>query len=436
MSDFCVIGTGMAGFGAAHKLREAGAPVRLFDSKPHFGGHTASFLYENKFTFDEGPHVSFTKHERLQKLFAAQIDDKYEVLHTKVNNYWKGHWIKHPAQCNLHGLPTDLIVKIIEDMFSAREKPGQPQNYEEWLVASYGRTFAETFPMQYGRKYHTAEARNMSLDWLGPRLYQPSMREVLTGALSPQTADVHYISDFRYPATGGFYSYLRPMIEQMDIRLGHQAVVIDPKTRRIDFANGTSVTYERLISSVPLPELIRVMPSAPPDVRAAAAQLACSNCLVVNIGLNRPDISDWHWTYFYDDDFGFSRISFPHMFAPKNAPAGMGSVQCEIYFSEKYKPFDGKPEIWMAKTIDDLRRCGLIRPDDAIVTCESQWIRYANVIFDLDRASSLATVNAFLDAAGIQRCGRYGEWGYLWTDESFLSGERAAQRALDASLAH
>ncbi|HET9473565.1 MAG TPA: FAD/NAD(P)-binding protein, partial [Steroidobacteraceae bacterium] len=61
MSDFCVIGTGMAGFGAAHKLREAGVPVRLFDSKSHFGGHTASFLYENKYTFDEGPHVSFTK---------------------------------------------------------------------------------------------------------------------------------------------------------------------------------------------------------------------------------------------------------------------------------------------------------------------------------------------------------------------------------------
>ena len=55
--------------------------------------------------FDEGPHVSFTKHERLQKLFADNVDNKYETLHTKVNNYWKGHWIKHPAQVNLYGLP-------------------------------------------------------------------------------------------------------------------------------------------------------------------------------------------------------------------------------------------------------------------------------------------------------------------------------------------
>ena len=27
-------------------------------------------------------------------------------------------------------------------------------------------------------------------------------------------------------------------------------------------------------------------------------------------------------------------------------------------------------------------------------------------------------------------CGRYGDWGYMWTDESFISGERAARKIL------
>ena len=31
---------------------------------------------------------------------------------------------------------------------------------------------------------------------------------------------------------------------------------------------------------------------------------------------------------------------------------------------------------------------------------------------------------------GIHYCGRYGDWGYMWTDESFISGERAATSAL------
>ena len=46
MSNYCVLGTGMAGFGAAHKLREEGITPVLFDKQDHFGGHTASYTFE------------------------------------------------------------------------------------------------------------------------------------------------------------------------------------------------------------------------------------------------------------------------------------------------------------------------------------------------------------------------------------------------------
>src|SRR6185503_5799202 len=151
MSEFCVLGTGMAGYGAAHRFTAAGARPVVFDKRGHYGGHTASFYYEGgKYTFDEGPHVSFTKDERVKKILADNIDQKYEVLNTRVNNYWKGHWIKHPAQVNLYGLPSDVIVNVIKDFVEAQQKQhGAINNYEEWLRASFGHTFAETFPMQY-----------------------------------------------------------------------------------------------------------------------------------------------------------------------------------------------------------------------------------------------------------------------------------------------
>ena len=44
-------------------------------------------------------------------------------------------------------------------------------------------------------------------------------------------------------------------------------------------------------------------------------------------------------------------------------------------------------------------------------------VRYANIIFDLERAAALETVHGYLDDIGIAYCGRYGDWGYLWTDE-------------------
>ena len=47
--------------------------------------------------------------------------------------------------------------------------------------------------------------------------------------------------------------------------------------------------------------------------------------------------------------------------------------------------------------IRDLRRCGLLREEDQILSRKAMFLRYANVIFDLDRASALKTVHGYLD---------------------------------------
>jgi protoporphyrinogen oxidase len=431
MALTAVLGSGMAGMGASSRFRQERVPHVVFEASGHPGGHTASHRDPTGFVFDEGPHISFTKDSRMQDVFAASVGGDYQVVRARVNNFWQGYWIKHPAQCNLHGLPTDLVVEIIKAMVEPAAGTAPPANYEEWLVATFGRPFAQTFPMQYGRKYHTTEASNMSVDWLGPRLYRPSIEEVLKGALSPSTPDVHYITEFRYPTTGGFVSFLRPFFDGAEIRLGHRLVGLNPAARTLTFGNGTTMSYDRVVSSVPLPELVPLIAGVPDDVVAAARRLACTTCVVVNVGIDRPDISENHWTYFYDDDFSFSRVSFPHMLSPKNAPDGTGSIQAEVYFSSKYKPLETDAAACVPKAIADLKRCGLIRERDRILYQGALHVPYANVIFDLERRSALATVHGFLDDIGVHYCGRYGHWGYQWTDEAFVSGEDAAQRAID-----
>jgi hypothetical protein len=91
----------------------------------------------------------------------------------------------------------------------------------------------------------------------------------------------------------------------------------------------------------------------------------------------------------------------------------------------------GSPDDWIKPVITDLRRCGILREDDGVLFSNAILVRYANIIFDLDRAAALETVQGYLDDLGIAYCGRYGDWGYLWTDESFKSGENAAQKVLD-----
>ena len=432
MARIAILGSGMAGFGAAHRLHTEGVASTMYEKRSHHGGHTTSYKHESGFVFDEGPHISFTKIERIKTLLAESVKQQYQEVRAYVNNYWKGHWIKHPAQCNLHGLPQELLMSILKDFIHALHHKQDPiNNYAEWLIASYGKTFAETFPMEYTIKYHTTPASNMSTDWLGPRLYQPQLEEVLRGALYPSTADVHYITDFRYPNFNGFISYLSMFEKQTDLKLEYALKGLDPKNKMMTFGNGAEVPYDHLISSVPLPELVPMIKGAPRDVVEASRKLACSTAVVVSIGINRADITEAHWTYFYDRDIFFTRLSTPHMQSPNNVPTGCGSIQAECYYSSKYRPLDRKPEDCIPPVIADLKKVGFLREEDKILFADAKLVPYANVIFDLDRAASLKLVHGYLDDIQVHYCGRYGEWAYIWTDESFISGEKAAQVVLD-----
>lgn len=431
-----ILGTGMAGFGAMHRLRQEGfsQEIPMYDKNAYYGGHTASFKSNDGFIFDDGPHISFTDDERLQDLLAKNVDQEYETLKATVNNYWKGYWIKHPAQCNLHGLPSDVVVDVIDDFIKAKHKSNDNiTNYKEWLYAKFGETFAETFPMVYGKKYHTVDAEKMDIDWLGPRLYQPELQEVLKGALEPSTPDVHYVDKFRYPTNDGFVHYLDKFTEQARIKLNHKVTSIDAKKRLINFDNGKTVEYDEVISSIPLPELVtNIIKDVPDDVAKAGEQLACTSCIIVNVGVDRDDFTEAVWSYFYDPEIIFTRLSFPHLMSPNNVPMGCGSIQAEIYFSPKYRPVDRTPEECVEPVIADLKRCRLINENDSILHTSTLFIKYANVIFDLDRQQALDTVHGYLDDIGIRYCGRYGDWGYMWTDEAFRSGEEAAQKMVDS----
>jgi protoporphyrinogen oxidase len=181
------------------------------------------------------------------------VDQQYHALQLNLNNYWHGYWPQHPVQLHLHGLPEEIVIKIIADFVEERQHPERP--VKDWLLSSFGRTFAESFPMQYTRKYHLTTAENMSTDWLGPRIYRPSIEEVLRGALSPAAPKVHYITHFRYPSNGGLVSYLKKFVPMGNLKLKLELVAIDPRARRLTFSNGVAAEYERSSPPCPCPTL-------------------------------------------------------------------------------------------------------------------------------------------------------------------------------------
>jgi len=425
-----IIGAGLAGLAASDAMARAGREVAIFEANPHWGGRAGS-LNENGFVFDQGPHVSFTTDKAVQELFtrgAGQVEE----FRARITNAFRGRWVTHPAQCHLYGLDPGLVTDCIADFVSTQQNPPQVKTYADWCVAMFGNTFAENFPLAYTRKYWTREAAELSIDWVGVRMYPPKLKEVIRGALEPdQEGDFHYLTRFRYPTLGGYQAFLREMVRPELIRLNKKVVQLDVREKVLSFSDGTCTSYDSLISTMALPCLIRAIrqEQVPPEVRLAAGKLSCTSLILVDMAVTRRDLFTHHWFYVYDEEISFARAHFPHMLSPRNAPDGQGSIQMEVYHS----PFRALPcdrENLAQRVVDDLLKLKVLRCKEEVLWVRQREIRYANVIFDHDRAAALSIIVSWVNRQGIHLAGRYGEWGYLWSDDATRSGWNAANRIL------
>jgi protoporphyrinogen oxidase len=423
-----ILGGGCAGLAAAHGLARADRSSVIYEQRDHWGGHTSSSVLDG-FVFDEGPHVSFTKDERVRELFARGAGS-FEVVNASISNWFRGSWIAHPAQVHLHGLDPDLVTSIITDFVAerAREPERVVENYGDWLNAMYGEKFAGTFPAAYTRKYWTLEPEELGVDWVGSRMYPPALEEVIRGAVAAENpGSFHYVSDYRYPREGGYQAFLRELAGGADVRTGRVVTAVDVGRKELRFSDGGAAAYDELVSSIPLDRLVAMIDGTPvPDeVRDAAERLLCTSVVLVDLGIARTDILDFDWFYIYDEDIIASRVHLPNRLSAQNVPAGTSSLQAEVYHSRRKPLGRSLPEV-METVIDDFIRMGVLRDRSEIVMRNVRNIEYANVVFDHQRQQALDLIKPWVGDLGIHLAGRFGEWGYLWSDDSINSGWAAA----------
>lgn len=417
MSNNVILGAGIAGISAAYHLKQKGESSVIFEKDNDWGG-LCGFFEINGFRFDRFVHFTFAKDEKIAELFAKSSP---LYAHPPVSyNYWRGCWLKHPAQNNLAPLPIEEKVKIIDSFVNRpRKDVAEISDYAEWLRVQYGDYFAENFPFAYTRKYWGVEAKQLETKWVGNRLHVSPLPEVLRGAFAEQQENFYYTKFMNYPKKGGFRSIMNECRKGLDIRLNKKAVRIDTAAKQVEFADGTVEKYDNLISSLPLPEIIKMISDVPENVQNAAKQLRWTCGYQVSLGFNRPDVAKYLWFYIYDEDVPPARVYSPNLKSPDNAPEGCSSLQAEIFFANGVKVVD--KNIILQKTVERLKEICQFNDSDVVVK-DIRFEPYANIIFTPEIYESRKVVREWLQARDIKTIGRFGEWDYLWSHQAFESG--------------
>jgi protoporphyrinogen oxidase len=440
-----ILGAGLAGLSSSYHLKHK---CLIFEKQDHSGGHIYSHKV-NGFTWDEGPHVSFTKHAYVKELFAESPSDGFLEYPVYPTNYYKGNWVPHPAQTNLYALPEPIRSECLESFLSSRERINQankPENYKEWLHMAFGDRFADEFPGIYTLKYWTTPPENLTVDWVGERVYYPEIEDVKSGYLKAPEKSKNYLTSVRYPKTGGYFAYADKLKKGAPIQYNKEVIKVDLENKIIRFNDGTEQKYDKLINTFALPEFIKKT-NAPADVKKAADDLSCSEVLLINVVVNHPAPVINQWLYVYDKDKYSTRVSYTDLFAPNNGVKGKSGIQAEVYFS-KYRKQTESLSFIIDSVCKELVEMGLVKDLEYIEEVNTKKIQFANVIFDHPRRKSLDKIYNYLSQFGLMReeddlepmtdwnkkfennemlgdlimAGRFGQWKYYWTDDCVMRG--------------
>jgi protoporphyrinogen oxidase len=408
-----ILGGGVAGLGAAFRAAELGAEATIFEARQSAGGLLDNFTIDG-FRFDHAVHLSFATEKVVRSIFDRT---PFNTHPSDSYCFETDRWLKHPVQNNLFPLSTNDRIELIKSFL---ERPSEllGDSYDSWLRHQYGDSIAERYPIRYTKKYWCTPASQLSTSWIGNRMRRAELDEILFGALSPETPNHYYTKEMRYPRVGGFKAFIQPLINSADIRCGHRCVNLDLMNKKISFDNGNVVRYEFLISSLPLPELVSMANDIPEEVVNAARMLKATSIDLISVGFNRKIVKDL-WFYIYDDDILASRAHSPSVKSPENAPLGCSSLQFEIYSRGPESMFD--PENLKQNSLYALKKMGISSGEDIIVL-DHRHVRYGNVIFDQGMEKRRDLVRNYLNSQGIKTIGRFGEWDYLWSNNSFMSG--------------
>lgn len=481
-----ILGAGPTGLGAGYRLKELGyTNFAIYDRHDYVGGLAHSFVDPQGFTWDIGGHVMFSHYKYYDQCFDALMGDEFTLNNRESWVRMFDRWVPYPFQNNIRYLPKQASYECLSGLIRAQTgkgkvaSPAAATNFGEFIDAVFGEGIAKHFMRPYNFKVWAHPPEMMNKHWIGERVAVIDIDRALKNVLLEQD-DFGWgpNNQFKFPLRGGTGEFYRRMGEAIGIvdggcrkadggcgeghiHLAKRVVSVDIDRKVVRFADGTTTTYDILISAMPLDvlcgDVLEVGEGSEASrhqgikmIRAATAQLKHSAGYMVGIGLKSrtpgggtPDTKSW--MYFPEENCPFYRVTYLSNYSPNMTPdrENYYSLLCEVSESA-FKPTPGREgadnDAVIEQCITGLENAGLLEPGERN-NIVSRWCYYADYSYptpSVDRDDILAEVIPWLEDCDIYSRGRFGMWKYevANTDHTLMQGVELVNRLLLGEAEH
>jgi|GEM_PF-2198149 len=392
MSVF-VIGAGVSGLAFA----KAYPGAQVLEALSSVGGKAASFTVDTSagpFRFDIGGHWFHHQHspDVLKLLSGLSLLKHERQAYVLID----GQLYSFPIQNSYKQLPNETLIAAIDaELLNSQSREREPRHYDELLLHTYGRTLYEMFFRDYNKKMYGVT--DLSAILIGK---YDAVRNV------PLHNKKGYNSEFYYPADNsgamGIPSHLSKGLS-ISYNCPVQSIHLKSKTLRI---HDKIVKWDKLISTIPLTALVKMIVDFDPAMLELSCQLEASKGFILNIGIKKT--SNHHkidWVYIPSLNYHFHRVGFYSHVQPLAAPAGYDAmyVECSpLFFSNKLEAHSLIPIV-----IQELITLGFIAKEEDVATVNPVYLEHN---YCLPNPEVTSFINGYLNEHDLFSIGRYGSW--------------------------
>jgi len=435
MAKVVIIGAGLTGLSAAYHLEKKGFTDFIIVEKEKVPGGLCRSIKQDGFTFDYTGHLLHSSDAYFSSFLGDIMrDEQLNRIQRHSSIYSHDTYTPYPYQINLHGLPVKTVVECIEGYVHRKKSIRKPKSFAEWVLKFFGQGFGKSFFFPYQSKLLCYDPKKLAASWTGRFVPQTSLKQLLTGALAPQDAEIGYNASFLYPRNG-----IQRVIDKLSdtikksVAIKKTVVEIDLKQKIVRFEDGDSQSFDIIINTMPLDMLLRtIRDRVTTRFNNAPKNLVCTSVACLNLGVAQSIGGDKHWIYYPERQYPFYRLGFYHNFSTALAPSSCSSMYVECSY-RKISERTVRRMIGAARS--QVKQLFNIT-DNQIITENIVTIPHAYVVYDFWRERNLNPLLKDLERHGIYSIGRYGAWKYSSMQESVLDGKRVAETIVIQPACH
>ena len=335
-----ILGGGAAGLAVGFYGRRQGLTSTVYEAAERIGGHCAT-IRQGDFRFDLGAHRFHDRDPDITEDVMAIMGADLATLRIPSKIYGNEAFIDFPlSTANL--LKTFGFARLARaglDVLTQRltTQGSRLTTFEQFARYKYGRDISRRFVLDYSEKLWGIGCDQLSPLVSGNRFRGLTLSSLFLELLSGRSSrSTHLDGSFLYPKHG-----FGAIIERLALDCDDTSICLNSRVSAI-FHDGqhveaveingrTRVDVDHVVSTLPLPYLLRIMKPAPSQgILDAAGHLGFRDLILVTLMVKQRTLTSVGSLYFPDPQIPFTRISEPKNRSPLMAPTDQTSLLVEV----------------------------------------------------------------------------------------------------------